>query len=323
MRSKSNDNGVQLNVNGQKISYIPRRYQKLQKDALWLILLTIIPQIILTCIFYIYVNFDSLMLAFTDNLGNFTLITLKTAWEDLTNINSQMGVALINTLLFFTKDLLMLFFQLFICYFFYKRILGTKFFQIMFYLPLIVSGVATVIVFRNFIDPQGPLGAMLKSIGIDLPHYLGIDGYDKFLFTSKASWTILIYSIWTGWATNMLLLNGALARIPVEILESARLDGISSGKEFTKIIFPLVWSTFSTLLILSFTGLLGAGGPTLLFDEHATMNTWTIGYWMFYRIKYTGQYNIVSAMGLYLTLIAVPVIMLARKLVEKVPTVEY
>ena len=223
-----------------------------------------------------------------------------------------------DTLLFFLKDNIMLFAQLMISYFFYKKIKGTRAFQIIFYLPSIVSGVAISTVFTSFINPEGPLGEICKSLGYKLPPLLASSTYK--------TWTIMFYTIWLGWAGNMLLLNGALARIPVEVIESARLDGVTAFREFVSIIFPLVWSTFSTLLILGFTGLLSAGGPILLFmDYGGVLDTWTVGFWMFYRIKIIGEsaYNEVSAMGLYLTAIALPIIFFARKLVEKVPAVEY
>lgn len=299
------------------------RRGKLQKDEIWLIVLIIIPQIILTCILYLYVNFDSLTLAFRNARGEWTLNTLKYAWDEFTNFDSELGVAIVNTLLFFFKNIFMLFFQLFIGYFFYKKIKGTRFFQIVIYLPAIIGSVATVSVFKNVIDPRGPLGEICNKLGFTLPHFLGKNGFEKFLFTSKASWTILVYSVWTGWAADMLLFSGALARIPVELLEAAKIDGINAMEEIVYLIFPLVWPTFSTVLILNLTGLLGAGGPVLLFDKYGTMDTWTIGYLMFYKVMMTKEYNLVSAMGLYLTIVIVPIILGARKLVEKVPTVEY
>ena len=96
------------------------RRGKLQKDEIWLIVLIIIPQIILTCILYLYVNFDSLTLAFRNARGEWTLNTLKYAWDEFTNFDSELGVAIVNTLLFFFKNIFMLFFQLFIGYFFYN-----------------------------------------------------------------------------------------------------------------------------------------------------------------------------------------------------------
>lgn len=305
-------------IEGKPVQYTMRKYDKLQKDEIVFLLVVIIPQIIMTCIFYIYANISSLTMAFRLPTGEWSMRTLTSAWKLLTTAGSDMSIAIRNTLLFFLKDNIMLFAQLMISYFFYKKIKGTRAFQIIFFLPSIVSGVAISTVFTSFINPEGPLGEICKSLGYKLPPLLASSTYK--------TWTIMFYTIWLGWAGNMLLLNGALARIPVEVIESARLDGVTAFREFVSIIFPLVWSTFSTLLILGFTGLLSAGGPILLFmDYGGVLDTWTVGFWMFYRIKIIGEsaYNEVSAMGLYLTAIALPIIFFARKLVEKVPAVEY
>ena len=122
----------------------------------------------------------------------------------------------------------------------------------------------------------------------------------------------------------MLLLGGALARVPLEILESARLDGISPAKELIYMILPLIWSTLSTLLILSMTSLFIADGPILLFTR-GKFQTATIGYWIFDKVYFqgVGAYNAVAAAGLVFTVIGAPVILFVKWLIEKVPVVEY
>lgn len=122
----------------------------------------------------------------------------------------------------------------------------------------------------------------------------------------------------------MLLLSGALARIPVEVLESARLDGIGTGRELVSMIVPLVWPTMSTILILNMTGLFGASGPILLFTK-GQWGTSTIGYWIFDKVAFVGisAYNEVAAAGLIFTAIGVPIIMFFKWLLERIPAVEY
>ena len=49
----------------------------------------------------------------------------------------------------------------------------------------------------------------------------------------------------------MLLLCGALARVPVEVLESARLDGANEFHVFWKITFPQLTPTIYYLLTMN------------------------------------------------------------------------
>ena len=122
----------------------------------------------------------------------------------------------------------------------------------------------------------------------------------------------------------MLLLGGALARVPVEVLEAGRLDGINTFQEIVKLVFPLLWPTISTFIILALTGLLTASGPILAMTKGAYETT-TISYWIYDKLYYTGTsaYNEVSAMGLIFTCVGVPVILFLKWLIEKIPVAEY
>ncbi len=268
-------------------------------------------------IFWLYVNLNSILMAFQLPTGEWSMDSLRVVLREIGAGDSTLRVAIKNTLLYFTKDLLMLPFQLLIAYFLYRKICFYRGFQILFYLPAIVSGVAISNMFSNFIAPSGPLGELLKSWGVNpVPEFLADSDY--------ATPTILFFTIWTGWGGQMLLLGGALARIPVEVLESARLDGISTPREIVSMVVPLVWSTMSTILILNMTGLFAASGPILLFTK-GLYETSTIGYWIFDKVAFVGvsAYNEVAAAGLVFTAIGVPVIMFFKWLIEKVPTVDY
>lgn len=285
-------------------------------DAAFIIVMLAIP-VAHFILFYFVVNFNSILMAFQLPTGAWSMFTFSNAWRSFTTGGSTILLALRNTAIFFTKNLLMMPFELMIAYFFYRKLKGYRVFRIALYLLGIVSGVAMTAMFSNIVSVTGPIGVLMGKLGFDpVPELLGNSDY--------ALWTILFYTVWTGWGGNMLLFGGALARIPIDVIESARMDGIGSFKELTHIIFPLVWPTYSTLLILSLTGIFGADGPILLFTK-GDFGTTTLGYWMFDKIKYQGvsAYNEVSAMGLILTCIGVPVIMFVRWLIERIPAAEY
>ncbi len=313
--------GVQVQTDppaqSQPIPFKVRKYDKLQKDEIAFILFALTYQIIGAIVFYFYTNISSILLAFQLPTGEWSLETFKYSIQNLMDSGGDLGIAVKNTTIFFVKDILIIAWQFLISYFFYKKIRGARAFQMIFYIPGIISGVAMANMFSGFITPSGPLGTILTKLGVEkVPEFLADSRY--------ANATMLFYTVWLGWAGNMLLFCGTLARIPVELLESARLDGISGGKELTRIILPLVWPTISTIVLLTMTGFFGAGGPVLLFTK-GEYKTWTIGYWLFDKIKYTGTaaYNEVSATGLLFTIVGVPIIMTLRWLMEKIPAVEY
>lgn len=291
------------------------------KGAIWFVLAILIIPIVHWLIFWFGVNINSILMAFQLPTGEWSLETMQSVLREIftneasTEINLKTAIG--NTLLYFGKDLLMLPFHLLIAYFFYKKLTGYRVFQVVFYLPSIISGVAFSTMFSSFIASSGPLGLMMGAMGIDpVPQLLANSDY--------ATGTILFYTIWIGWGGNMLLLGGALARVPVEILESARLDGIKPYQELIYMILPLIWSTLSTLLILSMTSLFIADGPILLFTK-GKFQTATIGYWIFDKVYMQGPaaYNSVAAAGLIFTCIGAPIILLIKYLIERIPVVEY
>ncbi|MBO5480638.1 MAG: sugar ABC transporter permease [Clostridia bacterium] len=289
------------------------------KGALIFVLAILIIPVAHWLVFWLGVNINSILLAFQLPSGEFSFLMLKTVITDILDASgdASLGLALRNTLLYFAKDFCMIPFQLCVAYFLYKKIAGYKAFQIIFYLPGIVSGVAFANVFSNFIAPSGPLAVLLKQFGMtEVPEFLANSTY--------ATNTIMFYTIWMGWGGNMLLLCGALARIPLEILESARLDGINPLKELVFMILPLIWSTLSTLFILQMTKLFTASGPILLFTGGAYQTT-TIGFWIFSKVAYqgAGAYNSVAAAGLIFTAVGAPIILFIKWLIEKIPVVEY
>lgn len=270
------------------------------------------------CVFWVFVNVDSILMAFKTAQGAWSLDNLKMVLLDIfVNGGSDLGIAIRNTLLYFFSGVIVLPFHLLIAYFLFRRVAGGKVIQVILYLPSIMSGVAIVAAFQNFINPDGPLGIIYSGLfGGELPVLLADARY--------ATLTILFYTLWLGWGGDMLLLGGALARVPLEIFESARLDGIGTFGEIFKMVLPLVWPTMSTLLILQMTGLFSASGPILLFTGGQYQTT-TIAFWIFAKVKYEGAsaYNNVAAAGLVFTCIGVPIILGVKKLIELVPTVEY
>lgn len=281
-------------------------------------------------IFWFYLNVQTIMLAFQNRSGQWSLEMFGEFWESLTspyvNQDNSIKTALINTMKYFGVTVLVIIpLCLVISFFFYKRIAGYRIFRIIFYLPAIVSGIVFVTAYTEFLQPHGVLGAIQKAIGITPPER------NVLARPETATNAILVYYVLTSFTTNVLLFSGAMARIPIEVLESAKLEGCGPWKELTMIIFPLIWPTFSTQLIFTLTGIFGFTGPILLFTN-GKYKTSTVSFWIFKQVYGsgeqmevggTGEYNLVSCAGLCFTLVGVPLILGVRKLIEKIDTAEY
>ncbi len=279
-------------------------------------------------VFWLYVNLSSVVQAFQDPYsGAFSWVNFVDFWESLTARDEGLGslsIAVKNTMYYFLLANFVEFpIQIICSYFLYKKVRGFRIFRIIFYFPVMISAVTMTGVFKEVISPIGPLGSLCNSLGIDFPE-AGLLGQQ-----STATATIMVYKVYTCVGYHMLLVSGAMARIPLEVLESARLDGVGFLREFGQIVIPMIWPTLNTLIILSMTGILSSSGPILLLasDSYA-LGTTTISYWIFEKVyannQYmAGQYNLVSATGLCFTVVTVPIILFLRRILENLSVVDY
>ena len=299
------------------------QFKKKQTIFVWgMIILPLLQWIV--C--WLIVNLSSIKLAFTDaRTEELTFRNFELFWEHLTSPYGEIKIALSNTLKYFVTNLIIINpLACIVAYFLYKKIAGYKMFRVIFYLPAIVSSVAMVEAYRQFVGPGGLINGILNVFGGSIPP----EGL--FARNETATNTILAYTIWTGCSVNMLLFMGAMTRVPLEVLEAAKLDGCTAFNELTVIILPLILPTICTVVTVTCTNVFSASGPILLFTKGACHTT-TVAYWIFEKVYGDGvsggtaasNYNIVSCTGLCFTLVGVPIIMFIRWLMEKLPAVEY
>lgn len=282
------------------------------------------------CIFYIGVNFNSILLAFRKavkleggGIGYvFTLDNFKRLFSDFRNPDSSVAIGIVNTLKYWGLNMfIMMPISLFISYFLYKKVLFYKGFRVILFLPSIISGVVFVSMFKIMLEPFGPVYTMLdKMFGYEMP----------FLLTDErtATPTIMFYCFWTGLAGNMILYQGAMNRLPQEVIEAGELDGISWFRELVQIIIPMIWSTVSITIILQVSGIFTAGGPILLFSSQGQAmggaNTMTLPYFIFLQTWLYGSYEYPAAIGIFFTICSLPLVFGIRFVMSKLdPEVEY
>ena len=106
------------------------------------------------------------------------------------------------------------------------------------------------------------------------------------------------------------------------MLESAQLDGVGWVREITSIYMPLIWPTFSMMLIQMLPSIFESSGAVLFFTQ-GDYGTQTLSYWMFEQVKARSNLNYSAAVGLFFSIITLPSLFFSRWLLEKVPDVEY
>lgn len=299
----------------------PKKLLGMSKKERWDIIFVyclLMPSIITALVFYIYVNLSSFGLAFTRNEEFAGWTNFRLLLDEIKTPGSVLAVSVENTFLFFARNILIFFFGILIAYFFYKKIPGTDAIRIIWTLPGLITGMVYVLMYETLIEPNGVIEEIIRIFDADfvMPQLLGR--------SDTARWAILFYTLWMGWGHNMLYLGGTFARIPLEVLESARLDGVGPWRELFEIILPMVMPTIGTLFLLEILALPGAGGPILLFTEGA-YDTSTISYWLFTMVLDTGknQYSTAAAAGMIITAIMLPIALFVRWLTNKIDEVTY
>lgn len=262
-------------------------------------------------VFWLYVNLSSFEMAFRQTQNgviSYGFQNFKIIIERLTEGSSDLGIALKNTMLYFVSGFLVSYvFTLGLSYFLYKKIFAYKYFRFVFFLPSIISSLILVTVFRFFITVGGPFDGILKALGVtNIPEWLGDSRY--------ATNTIVAFTIWAGFGASMLLFNAAMARIPKDVIEYAKIDGVSMTREFFQIILPLIWETIATMLVMTTVGIIGSSGPILLFTQ-GQYDTWTLSYWIFDKVAVNPgtTFELPAAMGFLMTLFTVPVVLVVKK----------
>ena len=277
---------------------------------------------------WVTVNINAILLAFKDQEGAFSMVNFQDFWALLTNpYGATLGLALKNTTKYWVVGV---FFNLpmsvIIAYFLYKKIALYKSFRVIFFFPCIVTGMIMVSAYTMIVNPGGPWDKLLRLFGGSVPSW----GY--FNDASTATNTILVYCIWMGAGTNMILAGSAMARIPDSVIEAAKLDGCGPFRELIQIVLPLIWPTLATMILLTFTSFLATSGPILLFAPDGQADTTTINFWMYKQVfgagefgssGGTGKYGLLSATGLVFTVVWMPVVLFVRWLTNLVPDVEY
>lgn len=288
----------------------------LRKSAVPFLIIMALPAVY-GIIRYFVTNGYSILLAFSDGtpfVAPFTLRNFKMFWADMQG-NGILKLSLMNTLKYFVVGLIQQFICYVVAYFLYKKIPKYKVFRFLFYMPCLIPAVVTSAIFMELIRVGGPIYRIMDGV-------FGIQYNELLSRPETATTTMIVFMFLSGIGTTYLIYMGAMNRIPVEILESAKLDGCSAWREFWSLIFPLTFGTYATFFLMSLCGIFTASGPILYMTQGAA-DTSTLGWWLFSQVI-DGSYNYPAAVGVIFTLLGIPILFVSRWAVNKItPEVTY
>jgi multiple sugar transport system permease protein len=122
-----------------------------------------------------------------------------------------------------------------------QNIRGQSVYRILYYLPSVIPGIASALLWLWLFNPEfGVINWLLSLVGIAGPRWL----YD----TETAKLALVIMSLWTA-GGNMLVFLAGLQGIPTQLYEAATIDGANAWRRFIHVTLPMISPTLFFVLI--------------------------------------------------------------------------
>lgn len=128
-----------------------------------------------------------------------------------------------------------------------RRFPGMRLIRSVYFVPVVVSGVVAVSIFRFILDlDYGPLNAVLSTLGYQPVPWLWSD--------ATALWAIVGMDLWKSSAFFAIIYLAALQGVPRELTEAATVDGAGRAAIFRHVTLPSLRSVTQAVLALSLIG---------------------------------------------------------------------
>lgn len=124
------------------------------------------------------------------------------------------------------------------------------FYRGVFYLPHVISIALIALTFSNLFSYFGVINSWLLKLGFTKEP---VAWFEK-KYTSM--WVIVLADIWHSFGVNVLYFIAALANVPEDVYESARLDGAGPVRIFFGITIPMIKPVLQVILMMSIIGTL-------------------------------------------------------------------
>lgn len=185
-----------------------------------------------------------------------------------------------------------------------KGIKLKKMWRTIFVTTIAVPQFVSLMLMSRLLADQGAVNVLLG--------YLGMEPVKFLTDALNAQITVILVNIWVGVPYTMLITSGILMNIPVDLYESARIDGANPVKTFSKITLPYMLFITTPYLITQFIGninnfnvifLLTRGEPLSL-DYYQAGKTDLLVTWLYKLTVDKQDYNLASAIGIIIFVIS-------------------
>lgn len=137
-----------------------------------------------------------------------------------------------------------------------KKTRVPKLWRTLFIVTIAVPQFVSLLLVRNFFSNAGIVNTICSNIGLTgFLRDIGMISTSYIPFLSAPGWAhvmIILINIWIGVPYQMLIATGVLMNLPVDQLESARVDGATPFQIFRKITMPYLLFVTGPALVTDF-----------------------------------------------------------------------
>lgn len=306
------------------LNNLKTRESKLSRNARRIIfysLILLLP-LIQFCIFYIYVNFNSISMAFSvfEDTGEgfkqiFGFSHFVDNMKNVFTLFKERPEIITNSLFLFLFDTgLGLPLALIFSFYIYKKKPLSKIFRVTLFMPQIISGVIFASIYSYLF---GAIATVFDNPSLNLLSEAATVDQNRF--------AMIAFSLAMTFGVNVLLFSGSMGNINPSLVEAAELDGCTLIGELIHVTLPSIFPTIISFIIVGISGIF----TNQMFLVHIKMPSNqldTLGYFMYSQAAASDyisdkdgllSYPELSCISILITLILFPLTLAIKKLLEK------
>jgi multiple sugar transport system permease protein len=174
---------------------------------------------------------------------------------------------------------------------------GKAFFRLVFYLPVMLSPIVTVFLWRWIYNPDsGLLNALLSLVHIPGGLWLANPG--------TALPSLMVVATWSSAGSTMLIYLAGLQGVPASLYEAAEIDGASLWRRLWSITLPTIRPIMLLMLILQIIGTMQVFIEPFTITNGGPVNSTTSVLLLIYNYAFqNADFGGASALGVMLFLV--------------------
>ncbi|MBR1691598.1 MAG: sugar ABC transporter permease [Lachnospiraceae bacterium] len=185
-------------------------------------------------------------------------------------------------------------------------------FRVAYYLPVITSWVIASLIFRYVFNTEGLLNYFLTNV---------IHVTSQNIHWLDSRWggmaVAMLLGIWKGIGWNMVVFLAALQTVPLELYESASLDGAGGWQKFVHVTLPGIKGTvLFALVMLTIGGFNVYTSTKLITDGKPGHDTEVVLTWMYYKAFSNGKFGYSAALSFIIAFVLAILAVVQFKLMQ-------